>query len=591
MFARNNTGAQRSGYAFLAADWTNQADDLAQGAVRQANIFGALLTFCWLRLALSLVLSLAFWGFTRHQLFGIFEPKIAEIVLISYLAFSVGAIVVARRGLAPMQLQLMVHVLADVSAVVLLMFASGGVRSGIGLLLLVTLAAAGLISRGRMVFFNAALAALAVLYEQTHQVLFYNAPFADFFQSGLLAGSYFAIAALGYTMAKYASGAEQIAQERGVDLANLAQINALVIRDMQDGFLVVDAQGIIRQHNAKCEALVGSIASDGGQSLSDAVPQLAQFYNDWQQDRGQIFPVIRSTRTQKEIQVRFVAIGDVEATISPNAAVNNMATKQSSHILLSPTVIFLEDAGRIRAQAQQLKLAALGRLTANIAHEIRNPLSSINHAAELLHEDAHRSDDDQRLLTIIRDNSYRLDRMVQEVLYLNRRDRAHPETIDARTCLESFIRDFCANEKTPALRVDLQITTTKNIVFDRSHLDQVLWNLVRNAARYASTQAGAVRVILRPTDAHIVLTTQADEPVPKTAQLLVCDDGAGVATDTIAHLFEPFFTTDSQGTGLGLYVARELSEVNGATLDYLPLAERDAQCGQGGCFSLTLQAK
>lgn len=575
--SKSNTISKRAGYAFLDADWTHQAEDLRQGVTRQANLFGALITFCWLRLALSLVLCTAFWGFARHQFFGFYEPKIAAGVLVSYVIFSAGALVLARQQGILMQLQLLVHVIVDVAAIVLLMFASGGVRSGIGLLLLVTLAAAGLISRGRMVFFNAALAALAVLYEQTHQMLFYNALFSDFFQSGLLAGSYFAIAALGYTLAKYASGAEQIAQERGVDLANLAQINALVIRDMQDGFLVVDAQGNIVQHNSKCEALVGSISSELRPSLNDAVPQLAQFYKDWQQDRSQIFPVIRSNRTQKEIQVRFVAIGSVDLRVVDNPAI------ASGNVLPSPTVIFLEDAGRIRAQAQQLKLAALGRLTANIAHEIRNPLSSINHAAELLQEDVGRSHDDIRLLSIIRDNSFRLDRMVQEVLYLNRRDRAHPETIEPRACLELFLRDFCANEKTDATRFDLQITTTQNILFDRSHLDQVLWNLVRNASRYADDKHGAVRVIMR------VNVNQSAEATQQSAELLVCDNGVGVAADTLSHLFEPFFTTDSQGTGLGLYVARELSEVNGATLDYLALPERDESLGEGGCFRLTVQ--
>jgi two-component system, NtrC family, sensor histidine kinase PilS len=116
----------------------------------------------------------------------------------------------------------------------------------------------------------------------------------------------------------------------------------------------------------------------------------------------------------------------------------------------------------------------------------------------------------------------------------------------------------------------------------------VLWNLVRNAARYANDSTGAIRVILRIAT-NINITLSATEPVPQTAELLVCDNGTGVPADTIAHLFEPFFTTDSQGTGLGLYVARELSEVNNALLDYLPVLERDDNLGEGGCFRLTLQ--
>ena len=233
-------------------------------------------------------------------------------------------------------------------------------------------------------------------------------------------------------------------------------------------------------------------------------------------------------------------------------------------------MVFVEDVGRLRAQAQQMKLVALGRLTASIAHEIRNPLSSINHAAELLAETEHAQAGDDRLVTIIRDNVHRLDRIVQEVLYLNRRDRAQPETIEPRAFLEQFTADFCANEKVPADGVQLEIRTTQRMNFDRQHLHQVLWNLLRNAWRHGLKLRGSVRVTLLPAEA------------PGMLALEVADDGTGVAPDLQPHLFEPFFTTEAQGTGLGLYIARELCEGNGARIEY-------REGGPGCRFRVTLK--
>jgi two-component system sensor histidine kinase PilS (NtrC family) len=235
-----------------------------------------------------------------------------------------------------------------------------------------------------------------------------------------------------------------------------------------------------------------------------------------------------------------------------------------------PTVVFLEDVGRLRAQAQQMKLVALGRLTASIAHEIRNPLSSINHAAELLGESERGQAGDDRLVAIIRDNVFRLDRIVQEVLYLNRRDRAQAESIEARDFLEKFVADFALTEKVPAEVVRLDVRTLQRMGFDRQHLHQVLWNLLRNAWRHGSKAPGSIRVSLAPSE------------IPGRLALEVADDGPGVAPELQANLFEPFFTTEPQGTGLGLYIARELCEGNGASIEY-------REGGPGGRFRITLK--
>ncbi len=516
-------------------------------------VWRSLVSFCIYRLVIIVILAATYWGFNRFQVVGSTGPLLAASVIGGYFLAAIAALASAKvRFLAP-NLHLSMQVAIDVVGLTLLMHASGGARSGIGLLLLVTLAAAGLVSRGRMAYFHAALAALAVLMEQAWQFLYLDASTSDFVASGLLAASYFVIAGLGYTLAKYATGAEKIAAERGVDLANLAQINELVIRDMQDGFVVVDEQGLIRQHNPQSVAMVGGLRNAVNRPLAECAPALAALLREWQRDRGRIFPMLRDAATQKDYQVRFIAIG---------------------RLSLSPTVVFIEDAGRIRAQAQQMKLVALGRLTASIAHEIRNPLSSINHAAELLGEEAGRSESDARLLTIIQQNSHRLDRLVQEVLYLNRRDRAHPEEIDPRPYLEQFLRDFCSNEKIAADMIRLQIGSGPRLVFDRSHLDQVLWNLTRNACRHSRRLPGSVT---------LALSVRADN---RTPALTVGDDGPGVSVEALPHLFEPFFTTDSQGTGLGLYIAQELAEANGARIEYLP-AETISGAAPGATFRIT----
>ena len=220
----------------------------------------------------------------------------------------------------------------------------------------------------------------------------------------------------------------------------------------------------------------------------------------------------------------------------------------------------------MQEQAQQLKLAALGRLTANIAHEIRNPLSAISHASELLLEE--QCDPPQeRLLHIIQDNSKRLDRMVRDVLELTRRDRVRPETIQLAAFLPAFVEEFAQNERVPAKSFALELGEAGDILFDRIHLQQVLWNLLRNAWRHSRQHAASVRVAVRRYANRV--------------ELHVIDDGEGVPTHLRQQLFEPFFTTYSGGTGLGLYIAREMCAANGAILEYA-----EQQAGGGADFRM-----
>jgi two-component system sensor histidine kinase PilS (NtrC family) len=218
-------------------------------------------------------------------------------------------------------------------------------------------------------------------------------------------------------------------------------------------------------------------------------------------------------------------------------------------------LIFLQDIGRLQQQAQQVKLAALGRLTANMAHEIRNPLASISHAAELL-ADERSGKGVERLVRIIGDNTQRLNRLVAEVMELGRRDRSSPEQIDISEFLRQVKDEFVLRDASNDSRIRLDLSPEACICFDRGHLYRVITNLIDNALRYASKSEGAVRII-------------GESDAEGLVQLHVVDDGPGIGETERNQVFEPFFTTRAAGTGLGLYIARELCEANNARLALL----------------------
>ena len=505
-------------------------------AERPEHYWRSLLYFNVYRCALAVVLAVTPLLLAPDLPFGSTNPVLYKYVGGLYVLFSAAGFGAVSTRVPGFALQLSLQVVGDIVFLMLLMLASGGISSGLGLLLLASLAAGGLIGRGRLTLFYASLASVAVLAAQAFAVATRDAPVTQLVQAGLLSIGYFATAWLAHTLARWTVESEELAAQRGFDLANLAQVNQLVIQDMQDGVLVVDAQGIIRQHNAQAEELLGPMPKGRRDVLlSDYAPALGHQLARWRGDPAQPAESIPSADPQTEASVRFVRVGREDYL---------------------GAVIFLEDLGRVQGQAQQLKLASLGRLTANIAHEIRNPLSAINHATELLQEEPELSPTQTRLLQIIHDNARRLDRMVQDVLKLNRRDRALKENFDVGAYLNTFVEQFSAIEKINPAIFSIELADRFSVAFDRSHLNQVMWNLSRNALRHCQRKDGSIRVaVALGHNANIV-------------KLDVIDDGAGVPKNLINQLFEPFFTTAVSGTGLGLYIAREVCQANGASLYY-----------------------
>lgn len=526
-----------------------QRFQLNEATAAPESYWNSLTYFNFYRGVVALVFFSTLLFFRGQSAFGSEAPRMFFITCAGYFFSSLAFawMIRQRRPAFPIQLQL--QVLSDIVCLAILMYASGGIRSGVGLMLLISMMAAGLVSRGRIALFHAAAATICVLFVEFYRDLGSETPSADYLQSGLLSSGFFVTAWLAHTLAKYSQESAQLAAKRGKDLLNLAQVNQLVIQDLSDGVLVIDGEENVRSANRQAENYLGSVLTRPGVRLRDASLDLAMRLERWRLRPQEKFSPMNAPLQNTTLETRFVSIGEGEPR---------------------PTVIFLRDLSLQQSAAQQIKLAALGRLTASIAHEIRNPLSSINHAAELMQEGEHVAATDARLLQIIRDNSLRLDRMVQEVLNLNRREHAVPVAISPRQYLIDFIEDFSQIEKIPQTAFSLEIETDQAFSFDRTHLNQVLWNLTRNAWRHCQQQANSVRICF------------ARAPMENMLQLDIIDDGPGVDPALQDQLFEPFFTTESQGTGLGLYIAREVCEANGGRLEYVSVAP-------GGQFRILLR--
>ena len=485
------------------------------------------------------------------------SPEAFRAEAAAYLISAAFFVLGVRARWPGFQLQLTAHVLTDIVFLTAMMASNPGMSGGLGLLMVVSVASGGLAGKSRLVLLYAALASLAVLLQQVQTTLTGHASLADFPQTGLLCVGYFAAAILAHALTRRALSSEYLAARQADELARLARINALVIEDSSDGILAVDAAGTLRHISPRAHVLLGSAPKppegqvSGGMPLADALPEntlladycptVAEAFAQWRaQPTRASQPLLLGGH---RLRIRFIPLAETSGE----------------------TVLVLEDMSRAEHAAQQIKLAALGRLTANIAHEIRNPLAAIQQAAQLLREESPEGTS-ARLTHIIESNTLRLDHLVSDVLTLNRRDRTRPENISPEDELSPLLAELCQAEEIPQNAVTIEMRTTQALCFDREHLRQILWNLLRNAWRHCQQHTGSVR-----------LSTTADT---RRMYFDISDDGPGVAPEHQGKLFEPFFTTDAQGTGLGLFLARELAEANGGTLEWRANTP-------GACFRLS----
>lgn len=484
------------------------------------------------------------------------------LLLTSLLYFSLAAIFaglalyVHRRFLA----QVIGQLVLDLAAIGVLMVSGGGVASGWVILFLLPLAGASLLLPSLLVFFVCALAVLAILIDAGLRALTLDAPDSTLFQAGVYGAALFAVTALLRVLSSRLAKQERLARTRGRDLQNQLAINRLVIAQMEQGVIVVDRTTQVRANNRSARRMLGleAQAQLTGTRLIDQPEgrELAAAFLAW----------VDGGRSEGAWSNTVLAPGPQPAPASDSRLRGRFARPAST--TTDEFVIFIEDVQDVEDRAQQLKLAAMGRLTASIAHEIRNPLAAISHAGQLLGED---TGDPvlKRLATIIRENTQRLNRLVEDVLRVARREPPLGEDLEIGKFVQDFLTEFLRDRGIAPAVVQLDTATDLHVKFEQSHLRQVMYNLVDNALRFASGQPGSVRIVIEKAP-------EGDRP-----QLWVFDDGPGVPFEARAALFEPFFTTRSQGTGLGLYLAREFCVTNRAELGYSARRELDGATRDG----------
>lgn len=447
--------------------------------------------------------------------------------------------------------QVIISNASDILLITLLAHFSGGLSSSLGVLLIINVAATGSFLKDRYSFLFAALASITILGEQTYSLMQGTSLQTEYSRAGLLGLVFFVSSFLASVLSKRVRLSEQLAIDREADIISLEILNEDIIQNMRTGIIVVDHNGFIRTINSSAESLLGNIALSTKPQLRDILTSLNERYQEWLEQPQIHQSPIRQKHGLPDIQPGFRKL--------------NSTSNRSGD-----TLIFLEDATQLNQRFQQIKLASLGRLTASIAHEIRNPLSAINHAAQLLNE-SHLDEADTKLTKIINTQVQRLDTIIDNVLQLSRQKARNPEAINIEQWLRSFKEEFCNSLEIELSQINIEVKTDKSCIsFDSSHLYQVIDNLCSNAINHSDKEKAQVSIQM-----IYDFDTELHQPF-----LDIIDNGPGIAPEFVQQIFDPFFTRSSKGTGLGLYISKEIIEINRAKIKYIENYEK------GSCFRI-----
>lgn len=505
-----------------------------------------------------IVISLVLTGLLFVEPVQLDQPlRLAEYYqagVLGYLMLNSAIGLMLVGGLSPGQRHITLSVLLDILIIHVLLFTSSGITNGLANLIIISVAAGNILTPSRMGLFYAALAAICSLAIAGWGVMLHGDNVDNIVRAGSLGILYFGAALILQSITRRMQRSEALADSRARSIIELEKINEQIIQRMRTGIVVTDQEGRIRVANAAAEELLfGMIGNHGHQSRVLPVA-LLEGLATWKQDPRERPEPCQVQPASPVIQASFTRLDE-----------------ENSDLILA----FIEDLSKVTQQAQQMKLASLGRLTAGIAHEIRNPLGAISHAAQLMSESGDIPEPDLRMLEIIQRHSRRVNGIIENVLDLSRRRQADAQLVDLGQWLTDFVRDYqqsTSHQDGEPPRISLELSPDLPAArFDKSQIEQVLTNLCDNGLRYSKQQTGRATLTVRAG-----ATTDGER-----AYVDVEDQGPGVAEEHRNSVFEPFFTTDKGGTGLGLYLARELCETNQAHLALLN--------GQspGCCFRIT----
>jgi two-component system sensor histidine kinase PilS (NtrC family) len=430
---------------------------------------------------------------------------------------------IERRGF---QSQVTLQIYSDTIIIILLMHACGGISSGLGMLLIISVAISGLLTEQTLATLFASLASLGLLAEHIYSITNIPGYTGTSTQVGILGASLIATAVITHNLMTRVRSSEQLIQQRERDVALLSALNQDIIENLQAGVIVLSRNDQIRHINQAALDML-HLANIKSISLQKDCPKVLAALEAWRDNSGDAAPVEAGINN---IQISF---RELQFEGQPN------------------TMIFLNDVSSIRDSMQQAKLASLGHLTASIAHEIRNPLGAISYAAELLNENDDLAEADGRMIEIINQHTLRINNIIEDILKISRSSPTVKEQIDLETWLPDFIDDFCQSGLVKSESFELEIDVEHpQMQFDSGHLTQILTNLCTNAAVHGDSEA------------PITIRVFSTEAYPLCIE--VADRGPGVDAEILDQIFEPFYTTSHQGSGLGLYICGQLCELNNA---------------------------
>lgn len=505
----------------------------------------SLIAFSAYRLFLASVLFAVFYLDLPPDFLGKTRPGLYTLVSEFYLLTAIVILAFTIKRFGGFETQVKIQLSLDIVVITLIMNASGGLTTGLGSLLVVVVIAGSALMPGRMSAFFAALATLAVLLETSFSQVFGDVA-TKYSYAGLLGATFFATTLLTQLLSKKIESSQDLAERRAEDLANLAMLNEDIISRMETGVLVLTSSNHIRLSNSSARSLLGvePITMGSAEPLKYWLPTLEQQIQLWKSSHSPFEP-FQARADLPEVLISAIALSSGEI------------------------VLYINDTSAVSQQAQQLKLASLGQLTASIAHQVRNPLGAISHAGELLAEANAGNDTTQKLTGIIQRHSERVNTIIETILEMSRRKTIQPKRVDLSQWLMQFIAEFCEYRQIEAQEIILEINAENaNVLIDPEQLHQVLANIMENAWYYSrepDVNKFRIKVNVAELDDNIVLD--------------IIDNGPGVSEEMRNKLFEPFQTERTGGTGLGLYLAHELCQANAVRLSYLTEDE-------GSCFRM-----
>ncbi len=535
------------------------------------------------RLIVSLFLLLMIYVTTQADK-SIMLPSLLQLtILIFYVLFSLILFGLFSVVLQQPRRQLLLGLFMDVVVLSLLLYTNGAPDLQLTMLYMVVVAASFMLLTGTQALIITLLAIIFIIYQQFFHAIANSMNLADLGDALLISASFLAVGFLSWSVSQRLVHVEGMALQQALEVAHLNAINQEVVSQMINGIIVVDKKRIVLANLAAYQLL--GIESDPAAKptfsfrLNQNVSTTTKPFNNKKKRIIKAYdPLIdfqkKLTHEHKSLVENYINLANnqlrtfiydlpksVSATNANKLRIQIIPLKDNSQLML------LEDLRREQTSAQQLKLASLGQLTASIAHEIRNPLAAISQASQLLIEDIdenYGSDDPESSMTtdntgnhelykMIFAQTKRVDRIIEDVLKLSRQQQPQRQTIELIEWMPQFLDNHFRNHD-----ITLSVRTTIVIQFDTHQLEQILINLINNGLRYSSrahTQADVtVEIYDRQNDVIID----------------VLDTGIGIDNTSVEHLFEPFFTTDKAGTGLGLYLSQAFSEANYAQLIHVP---------------------